>query len=164
DRFKLALTGASRALAHEPEVEVAWSADAPTVRGKHFRVPLPGRSVPTDQAREARGFADSFSLKLRHHDEAMHARAMPPEPTAGEGLERHERVRDEALCANNYGRIRANHDAATELRTNSDPIARAIRPEDVPVASALGLTLREKLTGEPIPQRAAAGVEMVRAF
>jgi cobaltochelatase CobT len=51
DRFKLALTGASRALAHEPEVEVAWSADAPTARGKHFRVPLPGRSVPADQAR-----------------------------------------------------------------------------------------------------------------
>ena len=81
DRFKHALTGASRALAHEPEVEVAWSADAPTARGKHFRVPLPGRSVPSDQAREARGFADSFSLKLRHHDEAMHARAMPAEPT-----------------------------------------------------------------------------------
>ena len=49
DRFKHALTGASRALAHEPEVEVAWSADAPTVRGKQMRVPLPGRSLPPDQ-------------------------------------------------------------------------------------------------------------------
>ncbi len=97
DRFKLALTGASRALAHEPEVEVAWSADAPTARGKHFRVPLPGRSLPADQAREARGFADSFSLKLRHHNEVMHARAMPPEPTARECFDTVERVRYEAL-------------------------------------------------------------------
>ena len=32
------------------------------------------------------------------------------------------------------------------------------------MASALGLILREKLTGEPVPKRAAAGVEMVRAF
>src|SRR6476661_2216120 len=132
DRFKLALTGASRALAHEPEVEVAWSADAPTARGKHFRVPLPGRSLPADQAREARGFADSFSLKLRHHNEALHARAMPPEPTARECFDVVERVRYEALGSNNYGGIRDNLDAATELRTNSDPIARAVRAEDVP--------------------------------
>ena len=67
DRFKHALTGASRALAHEPEVEIAWSADAPTVRGKQMRVPLPGRSLPPDQAREARGVADGFSLRMRHH-------------------------------------------------------------------------------------------------
>ena len=162
DRFKLALTGASRALAHEPEVEVAWSADAPTARGKHFRVPLPGRSVPADQAREARGFADSFSLRLRHHNEALHMRGMPSEPTARACYDMVEQVRYEALGANNYGGIRANLDAATELRTNSDPIARAIRAEDVPVASALGLILREKLTGEAIPQRAAPGVELVR--
>ena len=44
DRFKQALTGAARALAHEPEVEVAWSADAPAQSGKNFRVPLPGRN------------------------------------------------------------------------------------------------------------------------
>ncbi|QDM40254.1 cobaltochelatase subunit CobT [Altererythrobacter sp. TH136] len=164
DRFKHALTGASRALAHEPEVEVAWSADAPTARGKHFRVPLPGRSVPVDQAREARGFADSFSLKLRHHDEAMHARAMPPEPTARECFDVVERVRYEALGANSFSGIRDNLGAATELRTNSDPISRATRTEDVPVASALGLILREKLTGEAIPRRAAAGVDMVRGW
>ncbi|HZV10913.1 MAG TPA: hypothetical protein VFF94_14210, partial [Novosphingobium sp.] len=29
DRFKHVLTGAARALAHEPEVEVNWTGDAP---------------------------------------------------------------------------------------------------------------------------------------
>jgi len=164
DRFKHALTGAARALAHEPEVEVAWSADAPTARGKHFRVPLPGRSVPVGQAREARGFADSFSLKLRHHDEALHMRAMPPEPTARACFDMVEQIRYEALGSNNFSGVRANLDAATELRINADPIARALRSEDVPVASALGLILREKLTGQPVPERAAAGVEMVREW
>ena len=48
DRFKQALTGASRALAHEAEVEVAWSADTPTQSGKNFRVPLPGRNLPRE--------------------------------------------------------------------------------------------------------------------
>ncbi|HEX5645090.1 MAG TPA: hypothetical protein VFX62_06230, partial [Erythrobacter sp.] len=39
DRFKHALTGASRAIAREAEVEVAWSADTPSSNGKNFRVP-----------------------------------------------------------------------------------------------------------------------------
>jgi cobaltochelatase CobT len=164
DRFKHALTGASRALAHEPEVEVAWSADTPTVRGKQMRVPLPGRSLPPDQAREARGVADGFALRLRHHDEALHARGAPPEPVARASYDAVEMVRYEALGSNNYSGIRGNLDAAMELRTASDPITRAMRAEDVPVPTALGLILREKLTGQPIPARAAAGVEMVRQW
>ena len=65
DVFRQVLSGASRALAHEPEVELAFTADAPTASGKHLKVPMPGRSLPADQAAEARGFADSFALRLR---------------------------------------------------------------------------------------------------
>ena len=46
DKFKSVLTGASRAIAHEPEVEVAWTADAAAQAGKNFKVPMPGRSLP----------------------------------------------------------------------------------------------------------------------
>ena len=125
DRFKRALTGTARALAREPEVEVAWSADAPTASGKNFRVPLPGRNLPPEQAREARGFADSFSLRLRHHNEALHAKGAPAEPVARACYDMAEQVRYEALGANNFGGIRENLDAAVELRTASDPIVRA---------------------------------------
>ena len=77
DRFKSVLTGASRAIAHEPEVEVAWTADNPIINGKNMRLPMPGRSLPRDQAMEARGFADSFALKIRHHNDSLHARNAP---------------------------------------------------------------------------------------
>ncbi|QSB43673.1 cobaltochelatase subunit CobT [Tsuneonella flava] len=164
DRFKQALTGTARAIAHEPEVEVAWSADSPSANGKNFRVPLPGRTLPPDQAREARGFADSFALRLRHHNEALHAKNAPSEPTARACYDAIEQVRYEALGANNFAGMRGNLASATELRTASDPISRAQSADDVPVQSALGLMLREKLTGEPVPDRARAGVEMVREF
>ncbi len=164
DRFKHALTGAARALAHESEVEVAWSADSPGASGNNFRVPLPGQNVPAEQAREARGFADSFALRLRHHDETLHAKNAPAEPVARASYGAVEQVRYEALGANNFGGIRANLDAATELRTASDPIARAQQESDVPLQSALGLLLREKLAGQPVPERARAGVEMVREY
>ena len=162
DRIKQALTGTARALAQEPEVEVAWSADQPSQSGKNFRVPLPGRNLPRDQATEARGFADSFALKLRHHNEALHAKGAPPEPIARACYDAIERVRYEAIGSNRYDGIRGNLDAALELRTATDPIAKASEANEVPLPTALSLMLREALTGEAVPDRAKAGVDMVR--
>ena len=164
DRFKHALTGASRAIAREAEVEVAWSADTPSSNGKNFRVPLPGRNLPPEQVAEARGFADSFALKLRHHNAALHSRNAPPEAVARACYDAIEQVRYEALGANSYGGIRTNLDAALDLRLMSDPIARAQSQDDVPLQTALALMLREKLTGEAVPSRARAGVDLVRSF
>ena len=162
DRFKLALTSASRALANEPEVEVAWSADAPAQSGKNFRVPLPGRNLPRDQAIEARGFADSFALKLRHHNEALHNKGAPQEPIARACYDAVEQVRYEAIGSTRYAGIRDNLNSAVKLRTASDPIVRADEAKDVPLPTALSLMLREALTGEAIPERAQAAVDLVR--
>ncbi len=164
DRFKSVLTGASRAIAHEPEVEVAWTADNPVVNGKNMRLPMPGRNLPRDQAMEARGFADSFALKIRHHDEGFHARNAPSEATARAAFDAVEAVRYEALGAKSYAGMRANLGAANEARTLGDPITRASRPEDVPIPTALALLLREHLTGQPVPEPAREGVEMLRGW
>ena len=162
DRFKHALTGAARAIARDGAVEVAWSADVPGANGNRFRVPLPGRDLPADQVTEARGFADSFALKLRHHNSRLHARGAPPEPVARACYDAIEQVRYEALGANRFEGIKANLDSATEMRTATDPIARAQNASEVPLQTALSLMLREQLTGEPIPERAQAGVSLVR--
>ncbi len=164
DRFKSVLTGASRAIAHEPEVEVAWTADHPVINGKNMRLPMPGRNLPRDQAMEARGFADSFALKLLHHSESLHARNAPAEPTARAAYDAVEAVRYEALGSRGYAGMRANLDAATQVKIGGDPIARASRPEDVPIPAALALLLREHLTGQPVPEAAREGVEMLRGW
>jgi len=164
DLFKQALTGASRAIARDPEVEVAWSADVPGAAGNRFRVPLPGRDLPADQVTEARGFADSFALKLRHHDAALHAKAAPPEPIARACYDAIEQVRYEALGAKRFGGIKANLDAATEMRTASDKIVRAQNSSEVPLQTALALLVREALTGEAVPAKAQGGIELVRDF
>src|SRR6478735_3438915 len=164
DRFKTALTGAARAIGHDSEAEVAWTSDAPAMQGKSLRVPMPGRTLPREQAREARGFADSFALRLRHHDEALHRRAMPTEPEARACYDAIERVRYEALGENNYAGMRDNLASAIEQRVAVDPIARATKADEVPVHTALALLLREQLTGQPAPEGARAGVELVREF
>ncbi len=162
DQFKQALTGTARALAHEAEVEVAWTADNPAQAGKNFRVPLPGRTLPRDQATEARGFADSFALKLRHHNEALHTKGAPSEPIARACYDAIEQVRYEAIGTNRYAGIRDNLGSAVEMRTNADPIVRADEANEVPLPTALSLMLREALTGEAIPERARSAVNMVR--
>ena len=162
DRFKGALTGASRAIARRADIEVNWTADAPTQSGPVFRVPMPGRSVPRGAAMEARGFADAYALRLRHHDEAVHRRHAPAEPSARACYDAVEAVRYEALGANAYAGMRENLGAALIVTVAADPITRAERREDVPVQTALALLLREALTGQPIPEAARAGVDMMR--
>ena len=164
DRFKSALTSAARALAHEAEVEVNWTADNASQSGNTFRVPTPSRSLPRAQAMEARGFADSFALKLRHHNEALHSRHAPGEPMARACYDAVELVRYEALGSKNYAGIRENLDASLLMRTASDPITRAQTPDQVPIQSALALLLREHLTGQPVPEAARQGVELLRPF
>src|SRR5690606_38154267 len=75
-----------------------------------------------------------------------------------------ENVRYEALGSRDYAGIRQNIGAAEAIRLASDPIARASTPGEVPVQVALGLLLRERLTGEAVPEVARAGVDMVRGW
>lgn len=164
DRFKSVLAGTARALSHDAEIEVAWTADTPIQNGKNFRIPMPSRNLPREQAMEARGFADSFALKVKHHNEQLHARNAPAEPTARACYDAVEAVRYEALGANAYQGMRDNLDAALMVRVGGDPITRAARPDEVPMSAALSLLLREKLTGQPVPEAARAGVDMLRGW
>ena len=164
DRFKGALTGAARAIAHQPELEVTWTAEAPALSGNSLRVPMPGRAIPREAAMQARGAADGFALRLRHHNAALHARHMPAEPVARACFDAIEQVRYEALGARDYAGVRGNLAAALEHQVASDPIARAERREDVPVQTALALLLREALTGEAVPEVASAGVDLLREW
>ncbi len=164
DNFKQVLTGAARAIAQEPEVELAFTADAPTQSGKNFRVPMPGRSLPPEQVAEARGFADSFSLRLKHHDPAAHAAARPGEAIAAAAFDAIETARIEALGTRAMAGVRSNLNKALEMRLRTDSICRAQAAEEVPVSTALALIVRERLTGQAIPDIAAPAVDMLRGW
>lgn len=162
DRFKAVLGGTSRALAGEPEIELAFTADAPTSSGKHIKVPMPARTLPAEQVAEARGFADGFALRLRHHDVAVHTRAAPGEAVARAVFDAVEGARVEALGARGYAGITANLATALDMRLRADPITRARSKDEVPLSTALGLMVRERLTGQQAPAVTAPGMALVR--
>ncbi|WP_326523747.1 cobaltochelatase subunit CobT [Sphingomonas sp.] len=162
DRFKSVLAGASRALAGRGDIELAFTADAPTQAGRHLKVPMPARTLPPDQVAEARGFADGFSLRLKHHDAALHARGAPHEAVARAVFDAVETARVEALGSKGYAGVADNLDHALTMRMRSDPIARARSADEVPLSSAIGLLVRERLTGREAPASAATGLALVR--
>jgi cobaltochelatase CobT len=164
EQFKQVLTGTSRAIAHEPEVELAFTADAPTQVGKNFRVPMPGRLLPPDQVAEARGFADGMALRLRHHNDGVHMANRPPEAVAGAVFDAIESARVEAIGSRAMEGVRVNLGHALDMRMRSDPIARAQAADEVPLPTAVGLLVRERLTGDAAPPAAQAGLDMVRGW
>jgi cobaltochelatase CobT len=164
DRFKAVLAGTARAIAEEPEVELAFTADAPTQSGKHIKVPMPARALPAEQVAEARGFADGFALRLKHHDTAMHLKGAPAEAVARAVFDAVETARVEALGSRGYAGIADNLARSLDVRLRADPITRARTREEVPLSTALALLVREKLTGSEAPAVAAPGLALVREW
>ncbi|MEO6215369.1 MAG: cobaltochelatase subunit CobT, partial [Sphingomonas sp.] len=162
DRFKAVLGGAARAIAREPEIELAFTADAPSQSGKHIKVPMPAWTLPPEQVAEARGFADGFALRLRHHDSKLHARTAPVDAVARSVFDAVESARVEALGARGYAGIASNLATALDLKLRADPITRARNRDEVPLSTALSLMVRERLTGAEAPALAAPGLALVR--
>ena len=162
DQFKSVLAGTARALSDNAEVELAFTADAPSQAGRHIKVPMPARTLPADQVAEARGFADSFALRLRHHNVMLHAKAAPQEAVARAVFDAVENARVDALGSKGYAGIADNLDRALAMRMKSDPISRARATDEVPLSSAVALLVRERLTGRAAPASAAAGLALVR--
>jgi cobaltochelatase CobT len=161
DDFKSVLSGTARALTGETELDVAWTADAPHVVGRTFKVATPPRGLPAEQVAVARGQADAMALKLKHHNAAIHARHRPIDAVAGAVFDAVEQARIAALGARRMDGLRANLTAETDARLASDPISRATNAAEVPLSTAVELLARHHLAGLATPDSAVAGLALV---
>jgi cobaltochelatase CobT len=163
DRFRTVLAGATRAIAEDPEAEVVFASDASGQSpGKVARVVSPGPGLEPRLIAEARGAADALALRLKHHDRKLHAsRAPGGDSDARDVFDALEQARVEALGARSMDGIRANLNDLAEARVRLDAITRARTAEEVPLATAVGLLARQRLTGEEPPQAARAGLKLV---
>jgi cobaltochelatase CobT len=161
DLFRRALAGASRAIAGDPDVDVIFASDSTQGSGKTARVPSPGPGLEPTLVAEARGAADSAALSLRHHDAKLHSAHAPADVDARAVFDALETARVEALGARAMGGVRGNLRHLTEARVRGDAIVRARTAEEVPLATAVGLIARERLTGEEPPRAAVQGLKLI---
>src|SRR4029453_11260261 len=152
DEFRRVLAGASRAIAHDRELDIAFPPEPGPSTGKTARVPSPGPSLEPRLVAEARGAADATALRLRYHDAKLHAaRAPVSDSDARPVFDALEQARVEALGAHAMDGVRANLKDLAEARVRLDAITRARTGEEVPLATAVGLLARQRLSGEGPP-------------
>ncbi|MBM3555347.1 MAG: cobaltochelatase subunit CobT [Alphaproteobacteria bacterium] len=161
--FKRALAAAMRAIAEEKELTVSFGPETPGLRGDQASLPLPSRDLPNSEIGRLRGMADSLALRVKHHDRALHLKRMPMGGAARAVYEAVEQARIDAIGANSMAGIAQNLETALEEHCRLRGFARIAETQDVPLADAVGLILRERLTGRRPPESARKMVDLMRA-
>ena len=164
DPFKKALADATRVMADDRELGVSYSVDPPGRTNDSVRLPQVSRRMTRDEVLLARGTADAYALRHRHHDTGVNARYLPQGNMARDLYDAMETARCEAVgtrampgCA---GNIDAKIGAEATRRGYGDVADKA----QVPLATAAGWWLREKATGRPLPPSARHGLDLWRGF
>ncbi|WP_278070328.1 cobaltochelatase subunit CobT [Brevundimonas sanguinis] len=162
ETFKRALSHAARALAEQAELEVRFGSDGPRLSGGVLTLPHPPRDPRGPESAALRGQADRLALRLANHDAGLDARLRPTDINAAEVFDAVEQARVEAVGARELKGVRRNLDSALLTRLEKSGALRA-QAEQVPVAEAAALLLRERMTGEPAPDGAKTMLDRVRA-
>jgi cobaltochelatase CobT len=164
EQFKRATAATVRAIAHERELQVNFSAEPAAAGPGRARVPLPARDLNPRDVAQVRGAADAVALRARYHDSAVHAHRMPSGDTARQVYESLEQARCEALGARAMAGVAANLGAALEERYRRQGLDHVIEREQAPLPEVLRLLAREAMTGAPPPASARGAVDLWRPW
>jgi cobaltochelatase CobT len=164
DLMKRCTTAVLRAIAGRGDLDVGYGSGAASVRGAEVRLPSPPRNVTASDLVRLRGTADAVALRYRYHDDALHARRMPPGAEARRVYEAVEQARIEALGARRMAGTAANIAAVLEQKARADGLDRVTKRDEVPLAEAMRLIARQYFTGEAPPPSAARAVELWRPY
>ena len=151
EEFKRATAGALRAIAEVADVQVAFQPGPSGIAGKRARLPLPTRALPAAEMAKLRGSADALALRLRHHDDAVHQARMPGRREAKDAYDAIEQARVETIGARHMSGVSANLRAKLTEECEAEGYDRMTRKEQLPIAQALALLARERMSGEPPP-------------
>ncbi len=153
--FKRATAGALRAMARTADVQVAFQPGPSGVVGRRARLPLPTRALPPGEMAKLRGAADSVALRLRHHDEAVHAARSPGQRDAKDVYDALEQARVETVGSQHMAGAAANLRARLAEECESEGYDRMTRRDQLPLPAALSLLVRERMSGQPVPEAAS---------
>ena len=160
--FKRATAGALRAMAQSTDVQVAFQPGPSGLTGKRARLPVPTRALPAAEMTRLRGAADSAALRLRHHDDALHAARSPAERDARSIYDALEQARVEVVGGRYMEGVAANLRVRLAESVEADGLERMTRRDQLPASAALALLAREAMSGQESPKAAAAVLNLWR--
>ena len=154
DVIKRATTAVFKAVADQDEIAVEYVHGAAGGAGGSARLPTPTRRMTREDLTRLRATADTLALRYRFHDEKLHMKRVPSGALARRLYDTLEQARVEALGSRWMAGIARN------LTLRQDEICRAEGYSEVLVRQeghlfdALGLVVRERLSGIPVPRSA----------
>src|SRR5260370_31848684 len=137
--FKRALAHAARSLAEQPDLEVVFSGDGPSLTGHRAVLPHPPRELSGPETTRIRGLADQLALRVAHHNEAVHGKSRPKSVEGAQVYDALEQVRIEAIGANALSGVRDNLAAVWEQAIQRKELGHPVDPGAAPVADIVHL-------------------------
>jgi cobaltochelatase CobT len=162
EEFKRTTGATIRAIAERDDVTATFAPSAQGLVGSEVRLAAPSRELPYEEVSLVRGDADAVALRLRYHDDALHARRRPTNAAAREIFDAVEQTRCESLGMRLMAGVAENLDAALEQRYRSRGLNRVAEREDAPLSEVLRVLTREAMTGRPPPPSARAMIDLWR--
>ncbi|WP_114967253.1 cobaltochelatase subunit CobT [Alkalilacustris brevis] len=164
DPFKKALAETTRTMAHDRELTVSYSVDPPGMSSDAVRLPQVTRRMTREEVLLARGTADAFALRRRHHDDRTHARYLPQGQMARDLYEAMETARCEAMGAREMPGSASNIDARIAVEADKRGYAQIREAADAPLPAAASYLIRHLATGRTLPEGAQNVMELWRGF
>jgi cobaltochelatase CobT len=166
--FKRAVAGCMRSLAKMPAIEVAFTAEWPSLvwtgASARARLPEPSRRLDAREAAILRGHADSMALRLACHNKDVHRRLTPSAPAARAVFDAIEQARVEAIGSRRMLGVAGNLDAMLDDRFQRARYADIAVRAEAPLEDALAMIVRERLTGLKPPKNAQRIVDLWRPW
>jgi cobaltochelatase CobT len=162
--FKRATTATIRAIAGDDELEVSFGQGPPAARGNRIRVPLPAIGCSAEELNAMRGMGDEFALKLRYHDQGLHQRRSPQGGPAQEMFQWIEDARVASIGSLRMEGVAQNLDASLEVQCQQAAFDTITVESEAPLSVAVGLLVRQRLTGRKLPPSAENVVQFWRDY
>ncbi|MGI2034922.1 cobaltochelatase subunit CobT [Rhizobium panacihumi] len=162
--LRRAITGCVRSVAGNGEVEITFANERPGMAGERIRLPEISKRPTAHELAVTRGLGDSMALRLACHDTNVHATMAPQGSDARAIFDAVEQARVESI-----GSLRMAGMAQNIGSMNAEKYAKANfsgieRQDDAPIAEAVAMLVREKLTGQTPPESAGKVLDLWRPF
>ena len=149
--FKQAVTSTMRAISGNEELQVSFGRGKPYLQGSRARIPLPDVGLTPEQLASLRGSADKFALRHRFHDDGLHSATRP---SAGVAQDVYDSVEDARIaCIGSYlmKGVGENLHAQLQEHCTNHGYQQIENQSQAPLGEALGMLIREKITGKKPP-------------
>ncbi len=162
--FKRAMSATIRAIAENDELEVSFSKGTPSLQGNSVRVPTPDIGCSDEDLNVVRGIGDEMALKLRYHDESIYRKTCPTTGPAQELFQWVEDARVASLGSLRMEGVAKNLDASLEAICKQSLFDRITAETEAPLGVAVGLIVRQQLTGRKLPPAAENVAQFWREY